>query len=108
MKHRVSKYFELSKDVNCIPKGVYKCTGRSGEMLTFSVGKKIFFGISSDAEELLKEIPFTKAITKVTPSEDFLDRYYSLLEIHKTKPEPLIPMPFTYCCMEPSVFREMH
>ena len=107
MKKRLSKYFELTKDVNCIPKGVYKYTGQDGEMLNFSVGKRIFFGISLDAKDLLNEIPFNKALTKITPSKEFLDRYYDLFEVQKAKPLNFMPMPFTYCCMDPSVFREM-
>ena len=67
----------LKKAAGCIPAGCYKFHSRSGEMLNFTVGRNILFGLHETAGHALEK---TKATARLTTPEEFVVEYSCLLE----------------------------
>lgn len=70
--------WELTTDANCIPKGVYTLVERVDELLIFSVGTTIQFGLSADYYKgsLRQVIPKQRGMTSPL---DFMRHYMRLL-----------------------------
>ena len=70
--------WELTTDANCIPKGIYTLVGRVDELLIFSVGRTIQFGLSADYyENNLRPVASRKK--HMTSPLDFMRDYMKLL-----------------------------
>ncbi len=107
MGQKYIKYIEIIKDINVIPAGTYRVISEQDKLLEFKVGKKIIFGITLEAKEYFKPVPFTKAVKALTNTEQFVERYYDLLKSRQGKShDPYAP--YTYCILDPSLAQEMH
>lgn len=106
------KYYELTEDVNAIPKGIYFLEWLDDFTLTFTVGKKAFFTVIGNVGDLLKPVPESSALITKTTQSDFLDRYYKLLyDLKDQDPSMLSTSIYTMCFIDPSIdrnFRELH
>ena len=105
---RPGKYVELSKDINCIPSGVYYLADKDDYNLYFAIGKSVMFSLSSDCKEFLRPVPSQRAVIKKTSLKSFLDRYYQ--HYFKVQGEPAFWTngPKTMCCIDPAVAYEMN
>jgi hypothetical protein len=91
---------ELTVNANAIPAGRYKFEGQDGEMLLFSIGPKVLFGLA--AEHWGRYLVFgSTSGGKRTTRREFLVEYYRLLEELRVKPEPFNPSSFTFCMLAP-------
>jgi hypothetical protein len=97
---RKGHYFELLDEVNCIPPGIYKFTGREGHFLMFKVGADVIFGISIDCEPLLMPVTRSTARRYKICRDDFLVLYSGLYQRNTGK--PYCPYkPLSFCALTP-------
>lgn len=97
--------FELIRDLDPIPAGVYQFHGEIEGIYYFSVGEKITFGIPRECKRYLS-CPRDPRRVKQTSTDEFLDRYYELLSgVGDSSPLPFAELPFTLCAIDPSLAR---
>jgi hypothetical protein len=97
--------FELTEDINCIPKGIYRLTDRSDGMFLFAIGDKIHFGVDTRCVDKFRPVSPKRAKFSRTPTGAFVERYYELLQFQKTK-IPNLSSPYTMCVMDISVAKD--
>ena len=101
-KLRAGNYLELTSDINCIPKGIYRFEEEEEGMLYFRIGKKIEFAIEAICADKLRLLPKSRAVLIRTPAKNFVVRYYELLKELRYKPfDPNLP--FTRCGIDSSL-----
>ena len=94
----------LSENASCIPAGCYQLQEVQDEILIFSVGRDISFGIPKDYYgPLLKKSPLARPM-RTTPRA-FLRRYAKLIQAPPRSPIP--PSGMTFCVMTPSLQRKV-
>ena len=102
---RAGNYVEILRDVNCIPAGVYKYAGFEGGAHCFSVRSHVFFAVVGIESSVLRVLPAKQGHKRRTSLEDFVTRYYALLDKVRSLP-PSTTRPWTYCLLDRSVARE--
>ena len=91
-------YVELTQDINCIPKGVYKIDYCDEFWVHFLVKNNIEFSLDISCLTLLNYLPPSKAKLKETSLNSFGKRYYYLLNLLSR--EEILPSPtLSLCCM---------
>lgn len=100
---KIGKKVEITRNINCIPKGVYHFAGKEGPMLFFQIGNEALFGVTDDAEDALKVVKGIPA----TSIGEFLDSYYRLLPLEQARPFRANE-PFTFCAISPGTSRDWH
>ncbi len=98
-------YVKLTRNVNCIPAGVYKLCDIDSDMFYFTLGQSVEFCISSNARRFISKVPTTSGILKRTSLSSFLNKYYDLLETLKPRPFSSF-RPITMCAISREVARE--
>jgi len=94
----------LSKNASCIPAGRYQLQDVQDELLIFSVGRDIIFGLSKDYyASILEESSSARPMR--TTSNSFLRRYAKLLQSPSRTPLP--PSGITFCAMAPRLQRKL-
>lgn len=94
----------LKENASCIPAGCYQLQEAQDEILIFSVGREISFGLSRDYyAPILKKSSSTR-LTKTTP-RSFLRRYAKLIQSPPRSPVP--PSGMTFCAMAPRLQRKL-
>ena len=106
--YRSGDYIELTKDINCIPAGVYRVADHSNCFYFFSVSSRVFFGVSEDGARYFRRIAKHRGKIKKAGENLFLERYYKLLNDMSATTSFDPREPFTFCALEPSVARECH
>jgi hypothetical protein len=89
----------LETAINAIPAGCYKFLGFDNGLLTFGVGSRIKFSVTSDALPLLKKVFPPAAFTHPNV---FVPKYYELLRSLKNMPNDF-SKPITFCFLDPSI-----
>ncbi len=104
---RNGRYVTIQENINCIPAGTYKCLRIDAHEISMSYGSKLFFTISSKGFDKMDAPP----IGTFTPTslDEFLDRYYSLLQAAQNQRGNYDPAaPFTMCGISPAIARDVH
>lgn len=102
-------YIEIVQDINCIPAGVYKLAAHDDDIWEFSLRGGIYFLISNACDALFRKLPTSEGKNRATEIEDFIDRYYTLLENWPKGGSFFDPaLPFTTCVLPPKLAREAH
>ncbi len=104
-KARSETYLRLLKNAGPIPKGIYKVIDRGSRGFICECGWKIIFGIEyikEDSYQILRK----KEVDSITSVEEFLVRYWSLMDEYSRRPYflKIIPrVPKTFCILDPSL-----
>ena len=107
-QYKAGLYHELIEDVGPIPRGVYRIIKCDSESVLFRAGRKVNFVVANGWEPMVRPVDQRESAERRTSQEEFLDRYYTLLEIYRLKAEPFSPnKPITMCFIDPSVMREV-
>lgn len=97
---------ELAIDANAIPAGTYRCLESFDEVVVFSIGCDITFGITRRFwNPFLK--PVTEESPRLTPKRDFVKRYARLLHFERSIVRPWNPAALTFCFVSPRVQGEI-
>ena len=98
-------YIDLTKNVGPIPKGRYKLLERTRNGFVCECGRKILFGLESISEDYF-HLTQNQEIGALTSVEEFLVRYWSLMDEISRKPAWRIltsGSPKTFCLLDPSL-----
>lgn len=98
-------YYQITEDINCIPKGVYLLEAVQDDSLLFRASHKAKFIITGGCADKFKRVSQIKALSLRTKLSDFIERYYALLSTAKTRRDVLNPL--TICMLDPSIVGEM-
>ncbi len=94
----------LSENASCIPAGCYQLQDVQDEILIFSVGREISFGLPRDYYgSILKKSEAARPM-RTTP-RSFLRRYAKLIQAPPRSPIP--PSGMTFCAMAPRLQRKL-
>ena len=107
LSNKKPDYIELAQPINCIPAGTYKVCKITKAAIQLSVSSKIMIAIIGDFSSFVRPVATIDGIKNRIKREDFLDRYYMLLEVVKNAPADL-SKPYTFCALDPSLAREMN
>lgn len=107
--HWPQKYLAIvTRNINCIPKGVYTIEEAQGASIGFSVERLAYFGIIAPCSRDIQLIERNeRGLRKLTGIKEFLDGYYELMKYQQSHPIPSLTTPFTYCMIDPSIMRNV-
>ncbi|MEN9845904.1 MAG: hypothetical protein RIS36_1051 [Pseudomonadota bacterium] len=94
----------LSENASCIPSGCYQLQDVQDEILIFSVGREISFGLPRDYYESILKRSEAARPTRTSP-RSFLRRYAKLIQAPPRSPIP--PSGMTFCAMAPRLQRKL-
>ena len=97
-KLKKGKIVQLTVNANAIPAGRYKFEEQDGEMLIFSIGPQVLFGLAAEhwGQYLVSK---SRSGARRTTRREFLVEYYRLLEESRRNPQPFNPSRFTFCML---------
>ena len=102
----VGDFVEICEDINCIPKGIYEYLGMGDQLHFFTIGDKIQFAVTDHKDVRFKRVPRTLGLNVCTGANDFLDRYYELMENLPDTGRFDFSKPFTICGIHPNLARD--
>jgi hypothetical protein len=94
----------LVENASCIPAGCYQLQEVQDEILIFSVGREISFGLSKDFYTPILKKSASARPMRTTP-RSFLRRYAKLIQSPPRAPIP--PSGMTFCAMAPRLQRKL-
>jgi hypothetical protein len=99
-KLKKGQIVELTVNANAIPAGRYKFEEQDGEMLIFSIGPQVLFGLAAEywGKYLVAR---SRSGARRTTRREFLVEYYRLLGELRLDPKPFNPSRFTFCMLAP-------
>jgi len=98
-----TRYVRIKSDVNCIPAGIYKLTGREGDVFIFEVGRRIRFGVGNIDPAIFEPLSRHEGKSLLTTETQFAERYYELLRSGPRLRLPRWNEPVTSCMMDSSL-----
>jgi hypothetical protein len=97
---------ELIIDANLIPAGRYCCVESFDELLVFSIGSGVTFGLARKYwSHFLR--PITEANPKMTSTQQYVERYAELMRDARESLLPTNPSQFTFCMLALSVHEQL-
>lgn len=75
---RKNDIVEIDRDINCIPKGVYRFQEQLGQLLWFRIKRRVMFAVSIEGIQSMKRLSTKEAFGRLTKYPDFEKRYYNL------------------------------